>query len=307
MRKIVICSCITGVVIVVCIVSIWGIKSIQTKEGSDNTVHTNMEETFNSFAEQTEIESSNSEPETEQSIYTRDMLLEYNYEVLTYTPKLFVKSAEDYVIYEYEYRGDMPQTEIIVPEDFDYESMIRALCAIEDFCGTDFRIVDIYYVGVGGMIQFEYDDHEYTCITDYISGHLQICDRVMKSSDGELETEQSIDTPDMSDDYWELIKSAWLFIESAEDYVIYEYRYWGEEESQTEMLIVPGDLDGVSMVGPVCAIEAFCGGTDFRIVDTYYVGSGGMVQFEYDNHEYTCITDGISYDLKICDKVFEHN
>lgn len=317
----------TGITIVVGVVSIWGIKSIQTKGGGDNPVHANMQETFKSFAEQTEIESSNSEPKieqsiTEQNIYIPDM--SDNREAFIRAPWLFIKSAEDYVIYEYEFRGDMPQTEIVESENFDYASMRRALCAIEDFCGTDFRIVDTYYVGAGGMVQFEYDDHEYTCITDYTSGHLKICDRVIKSSNGELETEQNIYTSDMSEDYWDLVKSAWLFIESAEDYVICEYHYqedkpqttivvlknfdgqYPKEEFQTA-IIVPKDFDGVSMLRAVCAIEDFCGGTDFRIVDTYYVGSGGNVQFEYDNHEYTCITDGISYDLKICDKVFEHD
>lgn len=217
----------------------------------------------------------------------------------------------------------------------DLMSMERAVCAMEYFCGgTDFRIIDTYYI-YGGVVRFEHDGHEYTCVeAEHITGRMQICDAVFEvrpTADNSTlwhEPEDiKITGPDGS--LIELRETAKAFIQSAEEYVVYEYEYeggrpetrvtWSREtprgweqgmerwgSNRTIALTKRTAVDYKTIDKALCAIEDFCGGTDFRITDTYYVGSGGNVQFKYDDHEYTCISEAsVTDDIKICDAVFE--
>ncbi len=355
MRKMGICGFIAGAAAVVCMVSIWGTKSVTTKRTSADTIDTVLEEETDSSVEQTETESSNREPETEQRIYKSQMTDE-DYELLFGTIS-FAKSVEDYVVYKFDYDGEKTQTEIVwdfedpgdIPqtavavseETIDLSSMCKAVYAIEAFCGgMDFHIIDTYYVYIGCVVRFEYDNHEYACITEEdTSGRMQICDAVFevcptddKSSTLWYEPDDiKITEPDGG--LIELRETAKAFIQSAEEYVIYEYEYeggspeiwvsWSKESYKdwdwglvhrgiirngvvSVALSKKTTIDYESIKKALCAIEAFCGGTNFRIVDTYYAGSGGSVQFKHDGHEYTCISEAcVTDNLKICDAVFE--
>ena len=349
MRKMGIYSCVIGAAAVVCVVSIWGLKSVETKRPDDVAVDTVLEEESGSATEQAETESSNSEPETEQKMYKSPMTDEA-YELL-YAIMAFAESVEEYVVYEFEYDGEKLLTEIVwdiedpgdIPQDavvwsedmISMMSMDRAVCAMEYFCGgTDFRIIDTYYI-YGGVVRFEHDGHEYTCVeAEHITGRMQICDAVFEvrpTADNSTLWHEPEDIKITGPDggLIELRETAKAFIQSAEEYVVYEYEYEGEDpetwvtwsmetdrgweqgmerwgSNRTIALTKRTAVDYKTIDKALCAIEDFCGGTDFRITDTYYVGSGGNVQFKYDDHEYTCISEAsITDDIKICDAVFE--
>ena len=350
MKKMGICSCVIGAVAVVCMVSIWGLRSVETKKQSDAAAATVLEEESGRSMEQTETESSNSEPETEQKMYKSPMTDE-DYELLFATTS-FAKSVEDYIVYEFGYNsekllteivrdiedlGDIPQAAVVWSEDMiDLMSMKRAVCAMEYFCGgTDFRIIDTYYVYMGGVVRFEHDGHEYTCVeAEHITGRMQICDAVFEvrpTADNSTLRHEPEDIKITGPDggLIELRETAKAFIQSAEEYVVCEYEYeggdpetwvtWSMEtdrgweqgmerwgSNRTIALTKRTAVDYKTIDKALCAIEDFCGGTDFRITDTYYVGSGGNVQFKYDDHEYTCISEtSVTDDIKICDAVFE--
>lgn len=327
MKKMGIYSCVVGAAAVVCMVSIWGLKSVTTKRMSADAIDTVLEEESDSSVEQTETENSNSEPETEQRIY-RSPMTEEDYELL-FATQSFARSVEDYVVYKFDYEGENPQTEIVwdfedpgdIPqtavavseETIDLMSMTRAICAIEYFCGgTDFRIIDTYYVYVGGVVRFEHDNHEYTCVeANHVSAEMQICDAVFEAcpaagSNSTLRYEpDDIKITEPDGGLIELRETAKAFIQSAGDYVIYEYEYGGGRPEKYWKQINP-TVDYETMNRTLCAIEDFCGGTSFRIVDTYYVGSGGNVQFRHAGHDYTCISEAcVADEMKICDAVFE--
>lgn len=350
MKKMGICSCVTGAAAVVCMVSIWGLRSVETKRQGDAAAATVLEEESGRSMEQTETESSNSEPETGQKTYKSPMTDE-DYELL-FATKSFAKSVEEYIVYEFdddgekllteivwdiEDPGDIPQGAVVLTEDMiDLRSMERAVCAMEYFCGgTDFRIIDTYYVYAGGVVRFEHDGHEYTCVeAEHTTGRMQICDAVFEvrpTADNSTLWHEPEDIGITGPDggLIELRETAKAFIQSAEDYVICEYEYeggrpetwvtWSRETPRgwekgierkgiyrTIALTKRTTVDYKTINKALCAIEDFCGGTDFRITDTYYVGSGGNVQFKYDGHEYTCISEAsVTDDIRICDAVFE--
>lgn len=341
MKKMGIYSCVIGVAVVVCMVSISGLKSVKTERLSADTVDMALEEESDRSVEQTEIERGSAEPYISP-------ITDESWDLI-FATRSFIESVYDYVVYEYDYRGDDPQREIVVLEEFedpgdipqtaiviseetiDYASMERAVCAIEDFCGTDFRISDTYYVAIGGVVPFEHDSHEYTCVSSGFDGTV-ICDAVFEvrstaDSSTKWHKPDEITITGPEDGFIELREAARAFVKSAEEYVIYEYdegnilpkrsllwleeSKWGVEDPGNDpdsaiVLSKKTTIDYKTMRKALCAIEAFCGGTDFRIADTYYVGSGGSVQFEHDNHEYTCISEAsVSDDMKICDAVFE--
>ena len=326
MRRAGIYGCAAGAAAAACIAAIWGLWHIRTQRPYAGAEGTALEEEPSSLVEQVETGG-------------RD------WELVSLTQS-FIEAAGDYVVDEYSYfDGDKPQREIVSIEEYeapkavpqtavavsgntiDRMSMTHAVCAIEAFCGTDFCITDTYYAGSGAMVQFEHGSHEYTCMEDGIVSEMTICDAVfeMRATDGHMPDEIKIAEPD--DGAIELREAARAFIQSAEDYVIYEYGE-GNEFPQRGVVWLesldgwsaeyPGSLPGpivlsektnidyITLNKALCAIEAFCGGTDFCIADTYYVGSGGNVQFEYEDHEYTCITESsVTDNMKICDAVFE--
>ena len=349
MRKMGIYSCVIGAAAVVCVVSIWGLRSVETKRPVEVAADTVLEEESGRSTEQTETESINSEPETGQKMYKSPMTDE-DYDLLFATTS-FAKSVEEYVVYEFdddgekllteivwdiEDPGDIPQDAVVWSEDMiSMMSMDRAVCAMEYFCGgTDFRIIDTYYI-YGGVVRFEHDGHEYTCVeAEHITGRMQICDAVFEvrpTADNSTLRHEPEDIKITGPDggLIELRETAKAFIQSAEDYVICEYEYeggspetrvtWSREtprgweqgmerwgSNRTIALTKRTAVDYKTIDKALCAIEDFCGGTDFRITDTYYVGSGGNVQFKYDDHEYTCISEtSVTDDIKICDAVFE--
>lgn len=326
MKKMVIYSCVIGAAAVICMVSIWGLRSVTTKRMSADAIDAVLEEASDSSVEQTETENSNSEPETEQRMYKSPMTDE-DYELL-FATQSFARSVEDYVVYKYDYDGENPQTEIVwdfedpgdIPqtavavseETIDLMSMTRAVCAMEYFCGgTDFHIIDTYYVYVGGVVRFEHDGHEYTCVeAEHTTGMMQICDAVFEvrptADNSTLRHEpEDIRITGPDNGLIELRETAKAFVQSAGDYVIYEYEYKGGRPEKKWKHIKP-TVDYETMNRALCAIEDFCGGTGFRIVDTYYAGSGGSVQFIRAGHEYTCISEAcVADEMKICDAVFE--
>lgn len=326
MKKMGIYSCVAGAAAVVCIVSVWGLKCVTTKRMSADAIDTVLEEASDSSVDQIETENSNSEPETEQRMYKSPMTDE-DYELL-FATRSFAESVEDYVVYKFQYQGEEPQTEIVwdfedpgdIPqtavavteETIDLMSMTRAVCAIEYFCGgTDFHIIDTYYVYVGAVVRFEHDGHEYTCVeANHVSFEMQICDAVFEtcptaSGNSKRYEPDEIKITEPDGGLIELRETAKAFIQSAGDYVIYEYEYRGGRPEKNWRHIKP-TVDYETMNRALCAIEDFCGGTSFRIVDTYYAGSGGSVQFVRAGHEYTCISEAcVADEIKICDAVFE--
>ena len=325
MKKMVICSCVIGAAAVVCMVSIWRLRSVETKRPVEVAADTVLEEESGRSTEQTETESINSEPETGQKMYKSPMTDE-DYDLLFATTS-FAKSVEEYIVYEFEYDGEKLLTEIVwdiedpgdIPQDavvwsedmISMMSMDRAVCAMEYFCGgTDFRIIDTYYI-YGGVVRFEHDGHEYTCVeAEHITGRMQICDAVFEvrptADNSTLQHEpEDIKITGPDNGLIELRETAKAFVQSAGDYVIYEYEYKGGRPEKKWKHIKP-TVDYETMNRALCAIEDFCGGTSFRIVDTYYAGSGGSVQFIRAGHEYTCISEAcVADEMKICDAVFE--
>lgn len=184
MKKIYIYSSITVVITLlgICIFIYVG-RSSGTKD--NNTANQDFQEQFGNFVEHMELEESTteaedvvSESETEQKPYVHDIAEEYIKH--SYETGMFINDAEEFVIHEYTFKGELPQTEITEMEDFDYIRMRWALCAIEDFCGLEFTVTDTYYIGLGSCVQFEHDGQQYTCVSDGITGNMKICDKVFE-------------------------------------------------------------------------------------------------------------------------------
>ena len=63
------------------------------------------------------------------------------------------------------------------------------------------------------------------------------------------------------------------------------------------------EMDRPNAYGCLCAMEEFCGGTDFTVLATKYIRifENGMVLFEKDGEQYVCAIGEACTSFTICD------
>ena len=88
----------------------------------------------------------------------------------------------------------------------------------------------------------------------------------------------------------------------ARRYEIQQYKYEGEiPQDIRELSDEEGSMDRPNAYGCLCAMEEFCGGTDFTILTVKQAGFSWMVLFEKDGEQYVCAIGEACTSFTICD------
>lgn len=192
--------------------------------------------------------------------------------------------AQQYEIQPYKYRGEVPQDIKEMPEEMDRPVIYSSLCAMEEFCdGTAYTVLAAKFVSIFGdwAILFEREGEQYACAVMGLSDPY-ICDVVV--------WEEVVGNIEKSDALNQL----------AEQYAILQYTYRGDLLQDIKIMPEFGDLM-VYAEGGLCAMEEFCGGTDFTVLAVEPIGYSWVILFEKDNEQYVCaIGEEWTY-FTICD------
>ncbi len=88
----------------------------------------------------------------------------------------------------------------------------------------------------------------------------------------------------------------------AQQYEIQQYEYEGDiPQDIRELSDEEGSMDRPNAYGCLCAMEEFCGGTDFTISTVKQAGFSWMVLFEKDGEQYVCAIGEACTSFTICD------
>ena len=88
----------------------------------------------------------------------------------------------------------------------------------------------------------------------------------------------------------------------ARRYEIQQYKYEGEiPQDIRELSDEEGSMDRPNAYGCLCAMEEFCGGTDFTVLTVKQAGFSWMVLFEKDGEQYVCAIGEVCTSFTICD------
>ena len=194
--------------------------------------------------------------------------------------------AQQYEIQQYKYRGEIPQDIKELSDEMgemDRPNAYGCLCAMEEFCGgTDFTVLAIKYTSIFGnwMVLFEKDGEQYACANNNMD--IRICDvAVWEEVVGNIEKSN-------------------VLSRLAEQYAILHYVYGGETPQDVKAMPELGELV-VHAHGSLCAMEEFCGGTDFTVLAVKQAGFSWMVLFEKDGEQYVCAIGEVCTYFTICD------
>lgn len=191
--------------------------------------------------------------------------------------------AQQYEIQQYEYQGEIPQDIKELSDEMDRPNAYGCLCAMEEFCGgTDFTVLATKYTSFFGdwMVLFEKDGEQYACADNKME--IRICDAVV--------WEEVVGNIEKSDALSRL----------AEQYAIADYIYGGETPQDVKAMPELGELV-IHAYGSLCAMEEFCGGTDFTVLAVKQAGGSWVVLFEKDGAPYVCAIGEACTSFTICD------
>lgn len=90
----------------------------------------------------------------------------------------------------------------------------------------------------------------------------------------------------------------------ARQYEIQQYKYEGEiPQDIKELSDEEGPMDRPDAYACLCAMEEFCGGTDYTVLEIKYTSIFGdwMVLFEKDDKQYVCAIGEVCTSFTICD------
>ena len=90
----------------------------------------------------------------------------------------------------------------------------------------------------------------------------------------------------------------------ARRYEIQQYKYEGEiPQDIRELSDEEGSMDRPNAYACLCAMEEFCGGTDYTVLEIKYTSIFGdwMVLFEKDGEQYVCAIGEVCTSFTICD------
>ena len=196
--------------------------------------------------------------------------------------------ARQYEIQQYKYEGEIPQDIKELSDEegpMDRPDAYACLCAMEEFCGgTDYTVLEIKYTSIFGdwMVLFEKDGEQYVCADN--SMEIRICDAAV--------WEEVVGNIEKSDALSQL----------AEQYAILHYVSGEEVETPHDVKAMPGLEEWkVQANGSLCAMEEFCGGTDYTVLAVKQAGFSWMVLFEKDDRQYVCAIGEVCTFFTICD------
>ena len=92
--------------------------------------------------------------------------------------------------------------------------------------------------------------------------------------------------------------------QSARQYEIQQYEYEGDiPQDIRELSDEEGSMDRPNAYACLCAMEEFCGGTDYTVLEIKYTSIFGdwMVLFEKDGEQYVCAIGEVCTSFTICD------
>lgn len=92
--------------------------------------------------------------------------------------------------------------------------------------------------------------------------------------------------------------------QSARQYEIQQYEYEGDTPQDIrELSDEEGSMDRPNAYACLCAMEEFCGGTDYTVLEIKYTSIFGdwMVLFEKDGEQYVCAIGEVCTSFTICD------
>ncbi len=88
----------------------------------------------------------------------------------------------------------------------------------------------------------------------------------------------------------------------AEQYAILHYVSGDGEETPQDVKAMPGLEEWkVHVNGSLCAMEEFCGGTDYTVLAVKQAAFSWMVLFEKDDRQYVCAIGEVCTSFTICD------
>lgn len=132
------------------------------------------------------------------------------------------------------------------------------------------------------MVLFEKDGEQYVCADN--SMEIRICDAAV--------WEEVVGNIEKSDALSQL----------AEQYAILHYVSGEEVETPQDVKAMPGLEEWkVQANGSLCAMEEFCGGTDYTVLAVKQAGFSWMVLFEKDDRQYVCAIGEVCTFFTICD------
>ena len=89
----------------------------------------------------------------------------------------------------------------------------------------------------------------------------------------------------------------------AQQYEIQQYEYEGDiPQDIRELSDEEGSMDRPNAYACLCAMEEFCGGTDYTVLEIKYTSIFGdwMVLFEKDDKQYVCAIGEVCTSFTIC-------
>lgn len=218
------------------------------------------------------------ETDTYVRIWTDEELVEMERGNIQY------RLAKQYELRYYKYSEENPQYIKELSEEMDRLVIYSSLCAMEEFCdGTAFTVLAAKFVSIFGdwAILFEREGEQYACAVMGLSDPY-ICDVVV--------WEEVVGNIEKSDALSQL----------AEQYAILQYTYRGDLPQDIKIMPEFGDLM-VHAEGGLCAMEEFCGGTDFTVLAVEPIGFSWAILFEKDNKQYVCAIGEVCTFFTICD------